>query len=732
MPGAASAQAPENFAAGDAGHEKVERNALRGLLSPGEIKAIYFGNWQRDMSQTIAPMLYDPRLASRLPAGGPRRMADLIFLIVDVLAEADFGRRQPGAPATLNRLRFGTYRWEEHIDNPRNYGRAISAATYLPEPQSDQFTVPDSFPVLWREDSQGRLGFLRGAMSYIQMQLERALTTPRIQALEHFGNAMHTVEDFFAHSNFIELALNELDQRVDPLTGTSGGRPITDRLGRWRLTTGVFLPNDTVVSLQKLFLHHLTVAPSEKAQRVNAVLIERLVGESLAKVYLTLMEAWNRTPIAFVQEKIQSVVFAPLKAAISQMLHPLAEYAGRFTGREIFDGFVGNQPAKIVETSHSLVAKDDNVHVHHGIACALAQKAVREHFQEMQRCWAGRITDYGATRLFGLTDALFNHPRTNRAWWGEFFQPGRSRPTPPAPGRSGLRRGAQGPPVAEMQGKLNDWLFTTPRASLALLIPDGIFGPRTEAAVVAFQRARGLSATGIIDGQTAAALRAVPGSGRAQPSPPGPIPAGTPGQKFTANPNEVGTRRTTPTAREVVDMLRREWPELNENGARTLTAQFMGETGGGRFCFNWNLGNVKEPSGKLPHMYLRGVWEVLSPGAAQTCLSRGGGRARIASDAEVKTKGWSRPAGKVVVVFEPPHDACRFRAYASLRDGAQRWLGHHRRIAAQNSGYLQAVNAGDTRAVAAALKRARYYTAGEEDYARLMARQKAVIDRTLG
>jgi hypothetical protein len=27
-------------------------------------------------------------------------------------------------------------------------------------------------------------------------------------------------------------------------------------------------------------------------------------------------------------------------------------------------------------------------------------------------------------------------------------------------------------------------------------------------------------------------------------------------------------------------------PALTENGARTLTAQFVGETGGGRFCFN--------------------------------------------------------------------------------------------------------------------------------------------------
>ena len=57
-------------------------------------------------------------------------------------------------------------------------------------------------------------------------------------------------------------------------------------------------------------------------------------------------------------------------------------------------------------------------------------------------------------------------------------------------------------------------------------------------------------------------------------------------------------------------MLRTSWPELTENGARTLAAQFMGETGGGRFCFNWNLGNVKAGPND-PHMCLRGVWEVV-------------------------------------------------------------------------------------------------------------------------
>ena len=73
--------------------------------------------------------------------------------------------------------------------------------------------------------------------------------------------------------------------------------------------------------------------------------------------------------------------------------------------------------------------------------------------------------------------------------------------------------------------------------------------------------------------------------------------------KYTSNPNEVPTQTTTPSALDVVNMLLHVWTALNQNGARTLTAQFMAETGEGRFCFNWNLGNVKAAATD-PHMYL--------------------------------------------------------------------------------------------------------------------------------
>ena len=73
----------------------------------------------------------------------------------------------------------------------------------------------------------------------------------------------------------------------------------------------------------------------------------------------------------------------------------------------------------------------------------------------------------------------------------------------PATGVVGLRRGVRGSEVKAVQRALD-------RAGYRLVGgADGIFGPSTESAVRAFQRARGLSPTGVVDSSTAEALGVV-------------------------------------------------------------------------------------------------------------------------------------------------------------------------------------------------------------------------------
>ncbi|MFY0527353.1 peptidoglycan-binding protein [Archangium gephyra] len=73
-------------------------------------------------------------------------------------------------------------------------------------------------------------------------------------------------------------------------------------------------------------------------------------------------------------------------------------------------------------------------------------------------------------------------------------------PKPPPPASSGgsgptLREGARGEPVRALQNRLNQLGFNVGAA-------DGSFGPKTEAAVKAFQRAKGLTADGVVGPKT--------------------------------------------------------------------------------------------------------------------------------------------------------------------------------------------------------------------------------------
>jgi hypothetical protein len=75
------------------------------------------------------------------------------------------------------------------------------------------------------------------------------------------------------------------------------------------------------------------------------------------------------------------------------------------------------------------------------------------------------------------------------------------RPAPPTPpsGRPTLRAGSKGPAVSDLQTRLNRWLQGR---GMALLTVDGDFGPRTHAAVLAFQRANDLAVDGVVGPMT--------------------------------------------------------------------------------------------------------------------------------------------------------------------------------------------------------------------------------------
>jgi len=110
-----------------------------------------------------------------------------------------------------------------------------------------------------------------------------------------------------------------------------------------------------------------------------------------------------------------------------------------------------------------------------------------------------RLEDVLAAGLCGGPVAMTRYPLTGAV------DPSPAQPTPTPI----LRRGDRGPRVTELQTLLT-------RAGHSLQ-PDGIFGPRTEAEVRAFQRHAGLAIDGIAGPRTMAALR---GTGDTERPPP--------------------------------------------------------------------------------------------------------------------------------------------------------------------------------------------------------------------
>ena len=170
-----------------------------------------------------------------------------------------------------------------------------------------------------------------------------------------------------------------------------------------------------------------------------------------------------------------------------------------------------------------------------------------------------------------------------------------------------------------------------------------------------------------------------------------------------ANPNGVVDVPDEPTPVAVAELyasLRRAWvSRFNASPRRAsllcLLSQWALETGRGKHCHNWNLGNVK--------------W---SPGYTRTMFRC----------SEVGTDGKER-------YFDPPHPCTWFRAFEDLDHGVADYLhvlhdGHFAPAWAS-------VEAGDVHAFAVELKALGYYTASEALYERGVASLFAEFDAAI-
>jgi Heterokaryon incompatibility protein Het-C len=269
------ATAPVNPVTGQRDHSAIvhenqtEDEATRAGYSDRDAAMIYSGNWQRDMNQLILPKL--------------QQANPVLYELLSIAHTMHFGFPIP------NPQEFGTYDPVEHIDNPggqrgneifNQSGENDSASssvgnTLTPTPTKrgllgavmqdhdvnrDGIDDPPA-PALanadpryaataagmtghienpgdaaaFQVDQSGIPAYLQTSRNRLKQQLQRGLETiaaaggdsaRQDRGLRYAGEALHIMQDYYAHSNFVEIAMNILlESGVTPGTVPGASQP---------------------------------------------------------------------------------------------------------------------------------------------------------------------------------------------------------------------------------------------------------------------------------------------------------------------------------------------------------------------------------------------------------------------------------------------------------------------------------------------------------------------------
>ncbi|KAG0144827.1 hypothetical protein CROQUDRAFT_659517 [Cronartium quercuum f. sp. fusiforme G11] len=175
-----------------------------------DVKRVYFGNWLRDLSQVC-------------DIAGFKAMTDTsLVLCVMTMGFLTFGYATREFQVTRDRL--AVYLLTEHIDNPKGYGEGEDPQSYDPrlrprvdedrELQIDERNGMKKYIASDDEDFDTSTKCIRRTFrKCIQIGREARSENDEVKEHESFrllGTGLHTLEDFSAHSNWCELALQKL------------------------------------------------------------------------------------------------------------------------------------------------------------------------------------------------------------------------------------------------------------------------------------------------------------------------------------------------------------------------------------------------------------------------------------------------------------------------------------------------------------------------------------------
>ncbi|RKF56412.1 putative heterokaryon incompatibility protein het-c protein [Golovinomyces cichoracearum] len=203
------------------------------------IKRVYFGRSQLEFWDSYSSFSLRLLLAQAVDVGSLKGVsAPTIRILVWVLSFLSFGYATKEFEVTDERL--GVYRPEEHIDNPKGYADNKDARKYdqrLRGPIQEAELQIDPYTGM-KNYIANENGNWATSSGYVKFSFARSIHFGRLytsgagdtrgaesdlcEALRCLGQGLHCLEDFGAHSNYVELALRELGYRnVFPHTGRS-------------------------------------------------------------------------------------------------------------------------------------------------------------------------------------------------------------------------------------------------------------------------------------------------------------------------------------------------------------------------------------------------------------------------------------------------------------------------------------------------------------------------------
>jgi type VI secretion system secreted protein VgrG len=424
----------EGFGAGRGEHHEEKPGSSFGHESIGDAlekvgftalqrKAIYFGNWLRDYSQLLDPKIVRAQTA---PMDFPSKLSrEVITNAVNLLAKKEFYslRKTKNGPEdyTVTKKMLGVYRPSEHIDNPKNL-KPDPADPQAIDPEFEPWVLPGD-PLLDILPKRSMKGYIRNSEAYMHKQLQKAAAAgPTAKGMRWFGEALHVLEDYFAHSNYVELSLRKLGHnKVLPWTSK------TDCKHGWPVVTGMFNSSDVIASLAEPLAKMLfpvrndfeASIPGERSDAEEMMLIlledhsdprwkERL------EALLAARDKWAAMPGHQYVEKAGWIVGTPLRLYINAN-NMAFQALLQLIGNSVDDAQTlleeDHNTSGSTDPSHSQLAKDHDNHPFHALAAQLAGHAVEQVGAAMYRRWKGDTASDPAT----LASSFICHP--NDSTW---------------------------------------------------------------------------------------------------------------------------------------------------------------------------------------------------------------------------------------------------------------------------------------------------------------------------